>query len=349
MPHSIKKIVLDDLKKQTTLKKPVAQWHVALVGALSIGVPLFIGYFCDNMPFGLLAALGGRTCLYLRHEQPLLARMRSLLLASCGFLIAFAVGLSFSFNPLVSSIALGLWATLVHATVLCFKVKPPGSFFFIMIAAMASSMPFNLSATPERIFIMALGCISTAAISLSYNWMVGRNREKPDPIPTPLSIDREAHLSIALIMGLFMFISMLLGFLIRVKNPYWIPISCAAIMQGLSLSYTWQRSFQRVAGTLIGMALCWVILLGGLTPLKICIYLVLLQFAIETLLSRNYGLAIIFVTPLAILLTAVKLDTSDPSAFMLIRFIDCMIGTVLGLLGGFLIHGKQALNSRNKS
>jgi len=59
------------------------------------------------------------------------------------------------------------------------------------------------------------------------------------------------------------------------------------------------RTVQRVLGTVVGVAV--LALLAGMDPsgLWLVAIVALLQFAIEVVITRNYALALIFITPLA--------------------------------------------------
>jgi hypothetical protein len=54
---------------------------------------------------------------------------------------------------------------------------------------------------------------------------------------------------------------LLLAEALRLPRPYWVPVSCLAVLQGVTLRAVWNRQFQRVAGTALG---CVVGLLGGM-------------------------------------------------------------------------------------
>jgi len=59
----------------------------------------------------------------------------------------------------------------------------------------------------------------------------------------------------------------------------------------------WYRNVHRIVGTAIGMGLVWVLfsLSQGLWVMALLI--VVLSFVIEVLVTRNEGLAVIFITP----------------------------------------------------
>jgi nitrate/nitrite transporter NarK len=65
----------------------------------------------------------------------------------------------------------------------------------------------------------------------------------------------------------------------------------------------------------------------------------LLSVVVETLVVRHYGMAAVFITPMAILL-AEAAHLGQGSAFALIeaRFYDTLAGGLVGLLGGLALH-----------
>ena len=62
--------------------------------------------------------------------------------------------------------------------------------------------------------------------------------------------------------------------------------------------------------------------------------MMVLAFVTEMLVVRHYGLAMIFVTPLTILLAeATQLGHETPAALLQARLFDTLLGSVVGLLG----------------
>ncbi len=45
-----------------------------------------------------------------------------------------------------------------------------------------------------------------------------------------------------------MVVSLAVAFILGFENPYWIPISCLAVMQGSSSRHIWLRAVQRIIG-----------------------------------------------------------------------------------------------------
>lgn len=293
----------------------------------------------ENLQAGLMASLPGIVILHLPSTN-FSERMFTILICAFGFMISFLIGLLFSFNPFISSLVFGLFALFVHWVCLYLKVRPPGSFFFIMLAAVSSCMPFNLSLIPLKLGLIGLGAINATTLAFLYSLMTLKT-DKMSKAPA-LNPDKFEKFFEALILGVFMFASMLLGKMMKIENPYWIPISCAAVMQAGSTYTIWQRTFHRLLGTFIGIGLCWLILSFAQTPLALCLSIIALQFIIEMLVVRNYAFAVIFITPLTILLTeAGNPLIFKPELIIPARLDNIIIGSAIGALGGWAIYHEQ--------
>src|SRR5690606_4449299 len=67
--------------------------------------------------------------------------------------------------------------------------------------------------------------------------------------------------------------------------------------------------------------------------------MIVLSLVIEVLVVRNYGLAVIFITPLTIFLAeTTQTGQQTTQAIMLARVLDIALGSFVGLLGGAALH-----------
>ncbi len=252
------------------------------------------------MSYGILGSTAGLVILYLPSTS-VANRMITMLACSFGFMLSFAIGIIFSFHPLVSSLVLALLAFAVQWVANFFRMKLPGSFFFLMIATIAISMPFNLATIAVRIGVVGMGTMLACLLAFVYSLYIVR-KYPPKPVAPYVQRSRYDNTIESAILAIFMGSSLLIAHLLKLQNPYWVPISCMAVMQGVSLEHIWSRSLQRILGTFLGLGLAWLLLLQQLTPLTICISIFILQFIIEMLVVRHYGLAVIFITPLTLFL-----------------------------------------------
>ena len=152
-------------------------WHIPVLASLCVGIPLLIASYFGKPGYGILAGTGGLVILYL-PATTIAHRMIYLLSCSFGFMISFTIGISFSFNPIISSIVLGLFSFGIHWISNFFEMRPPGNFFFIMLASIASCLPF----TPLTIFLAESGntlitdpntLIPTRFLDILYGSLIG--------------------------------------------------------------------------------------------------------------------------------------------------------------------------------
>jgi MFS family permease len=340
-----KEFLKQELKEVFKLKPNNRHWSIPVLASLCVGIPMFVGYGMNMFSSALTVSLAGLVILYMPTNSNFVARMAKMLICSFVFLISFGIGIIFSFNPIISCLVFGIFSIIIHWFSLWLKMSPPGNFFFIMLAALASGIPFNLEKIPEKIGLIAIGTILACFLALTYSLII----RKPDIIKETSGMLKEVHFkkdadyAESFIVGFFMFASLLIGHLCGFNKPYWIPISCLAVMQGATAHHIWRRGFYRVLGTALGMGLCWIILSTLKDPLGICIAIVILQFIIESTVTRNYTLAVLFITPLTILLA----DASNPLAqspteLITSRLIDVLIGSLIGAIGGWFVYHEKS-------
>ena len=338
--HKSREIIHREIKALFQLKKTERLWHVPALASLCTGLPLLIAYYFSRLDLGVLSCMGGLVILYLPSTR-LEHRMKTLLFASFAFVISFAIGLGFCFNPIVSALVIGIYAIAVNMTTNYLRLPPPGNFFFIMLASMAACMPYDLHKLPVKVALLALGTLLACVLALLYSLYIMRKI----PAKTPKISEPKrtvTNFTESTVIGLFIGLSIYVGRYFRFDNPYWIPISCLAIMQGMNARHVGQRSFHRILGTVIGMGLSWFLLHLRLNALSICLCIFVLQFIIELLIVRQYALTVIFITPMTMFLAEIARGVSiDPDKLILTRLFDIVIGSIIGLVGGLILHNHK--------
>ena len=109
---------------------------------------------------------------------------------------------------------------------------------------------------------MTFGTLSTCLVVFLYCFIVKKklNLEKILNIPHTPQETRKSIIE-AIIFGIFLSIALGIGYFLNLTNPYWVAVACIAVIQGNSTQHVFQRSIQRIIGTLIGVVFCWGILL----------------------------------------------------------------------------------------
>ncbi|KIC93021.1 FUSC family protein [Flavihumibacter solisilvae] len=315
-------------------------WHIPLLASLCAGIPLAAGLYFGQLRYGILASTAALVILYL-PASTVAHRMITMLACSFGILVCFTTGIIFSFNEIVSSIVFGVLSFAIQWVANYFRMKPPGSFFFIMIAAIASCNPFDAATIPAKVGIVGMGTMLACVLAFTYSLYIVRRIPAGTEV---IQIKRKPYHNTveSAIMGVFMGLSLVIAHLLKWQNPYWVPISCLAVLQGVSLHHVWQRSLHRILGTFVGLGITWLILHLPITPLFICISIFVLQFMVEMLIVRHYGLAVVFITPLTIFLAeAGSAMTTDPNVLIPARMLEIAVGSVIGAFAGWFIHHEQ--------
>lgn len=340
----IKKIT-NEFQLLFLFKDAKTKWQKPLLTTFSIGLPLLLGLYFDNLQYGLSACLSGLIIIYLPESGTFTNRILTLLVCSFGFLVSSAFGYVFSFNTIVAIIAFGIFSMVVHWINLFYKISAPRSFFFILIAAMSICQPYNIESIPIKVGLMALGTMLTCMFAIVYLFFLSykeptSTKEEIMPI---FKKNTSADIWETLIYGCVMAVSLAIGHFFKLSNPYWIPISCAAVMQGASLYHIRQRMFQRILGTLVGVGFTWCLFhFIDYSPLLICISIIILQLMIELLIVKQYAIAVVFITPFTILLNeAANPLFNNPNALIALRFEEIIIGSILGAIGGWLLYKEK--------
>ncbi|MCQ4139279.1 FUSC family protein [Chryseobacterium sp. EO14] len=329
-------------------KQTERKWHFPFLAALCIGSCLFIGYFLGKPNYGALSSLGALTILYFT-SAPITQRMIHLAICAFGIVFSFTVSSFFGFNIYFAALSVGIISFLAHFISSYFKIPPPGNFFFIMVAAMASTYKFDLEMIPTRVGLVAMGAILSCSFAFLYSVFV----EKSKVVTVPRrSFNKRRYTKFveSTIIGFFMALTLIIGHLLEFKNTYWISIAAVAIMQGRNFEHVRQRNMHRILGTFIGIGLAWLILLFNPEKIVMIVIITVLQFIIELLIVRNYGFAVVFITPLTILLTETASEIHhDVEILMKARLLDTIIGSLIGFAAGFFLHHQQIINKLEKN
>ncbi|GAB7037883.1 MULTISPECIES: FUSC family protein [Catenuloplanes] len=127
-----------------------------------------------------------------------------------------------------------------------------------------------------------------------------------------------------------------------VGHAYWAAVSAVAVLQTPNLLGSVHRTVQRAVGTVLGVAVAAaaVLLLPG--QWSVVAAIVVLQVAAELLVVRNYGLAMLAVTPLAILVGELA-RPAPVTGLVRDRLLLTVLGAVVGLAGAVLIRNRAAV------
>ncbi|MBD0422232.1 FUSC family protein [Streptomyces sp. TRM S81-3] len=130
--------------------------------------------------------------------------------------------------------------------------------------------------------------------------------------------------------------------LLHLQHGYWAAVSAAAVLHSVNVRTTAQRAVQRTLGTLAGLLLALGVLAAHPSPTALAVVIVALEFLLEYVVARNYALGVVFLTPMALLLS----DLAAPAPageLVLDRVLGSVTGMAVGLLCALLVvHDRAA-------
>jgi len=265
-------------------------------------------------------------------------RMVMLMACAFGMNAAYTLGLASHFVPVALVPVLAFITVL--GVMLCrfYGIGMPGPLFFVMCASIAAYSPIGILEVPLMVGLFSMGTLLASLLAFFYSVYILRRRA-PLPVPPPPLPSFETMVFDPLVMGVFVGFSLLVAQVLGLEKAYWVPVSCLVVIQGVTLRAVWTRKLQRIAGTSVGLLLAWGVLHLPLDKWTVAGVMMVLAFIVETLVVRQYAFAAIFLTPMAILLAeAASLGHASPTALVQARFLDIVLGSFIGLLGGMCLH-----------
>jgi uncharacterized membrane protein YccC len=116
-----------------------------------------------------------------------------------------------------------------------------------------------------------------------------------------------------------------------IPRGYWVVLSAVAILQASHwIAFTITRAIQRFLGTLAGVVAFGLITLLAPAGLWLVATVAVLQFMIELVVAKNYGLALLFITPVALIISTAN-QSGSPLGIIGERVLDSLLGALIAL------------------
>ncbi|MDR5752457.1 MULTISPECIES: FUSC family protein [unclassified Caballeronia] len=123
------------------------------------------------------------------------------------------------------------------------------------------------------------------------------------------------------------------GAVVGLQRAYWAMAAAVLVLHmGQDWARTLQRGVERTIGTIVGLGVAGAILAAHPTDLWLVATIMSLQFLVEILVTRNYALAVVFVTAIALVIASGGQAGSDEGTLLVARGIDTTVGCAIGLL-----------------
>ncbi|WP_298283202.1 FUSC family protein [Acidocella sp.] len=123
-----------------------------------------------------------------------------------------------------------------------------------------------------------------------------------------------------------------LGAVLGLERVYWAMAAAVLVLhEGAAWTRALQLGIERALGTLLGLGLTAAILAIHPTGLGLVLVLMALQFTIDMLVPRNYALAAIFITAIALMVGTGGGLAPHPAHLLWLRGEETLVGCLTGL------------------
>lgn len=283
--------------------------------------------------FGALASLYGRFHYYGD-------RLRMQLGAGIVFISSMLLGTLLSILDAQISVRImvvAFIATIVTGVVSGYRWHPGGATFSVFAGGAVATMPaewINLA----QVLVVAS---ATVLFSLLLTAVLGllRTRSWTKVFRPRQPAVFRPDWSVSITVGAGALLAGLIGQTFDDDHWYWAMVAASVVLAGAAITSRITRSLQRFSGTTLGVLVAGLLLWLDLPVLAIIAAVILLQAAAELLIGRNYGVAMLAVTPLALLM--ISLASPIPAEILVVdrvfeTFIGSLVGTIVALISAKL-------------
>jgi hypothetical protein len=309
--------------------------------AVSVVAPLVVLRLTGHLEASLYAAFGAFASVYARRGPHL---DRLLMQGGAGLLQVACV----TAGTAVSSLDAGPWPVVVGTAVAAAMASaasdrlhwlPPGPLFAVFAFGACASVP----AEPPDIvtaLLVATGAAGFAVLVGAGGALLRLRRRPPRTVPRRRLPGREiggralTYFVAALVAG-----AAAAGF--GLSHGYWAAVAAVVPLAASGTEGRLQRAWHRLWGTAAGLVLAGVLLAaqpGGWTVVAL---VAALQVGAELFVLHHYATAMVFVTPMALLMT--RLGSSGPVGPLLVdRAVTTLLGVAIGVTTVLVVHDRTA-------
>jgi uncharacterized membrane protein YccC len=211
---------------------------------------------------------------------------------------------------------------------------PPGPLFVVFAFGAVASLPHTLDDVPVAVLVAGLSAAFAVVVGNTGAVLRRRPPQEPGRLRSPWSWEPVRCAIAAVVAG-----SISTG--VGIGHPYWATVAADAPLTAPGIGHQLLRAGHRVVGTLLGLGSAAALLSLHLEPVVIVLVIAGLQIATEFVVGRNYGLAMLFITPLALLMG--ELALARPMGPLL---VDRGVETLIGACVAVAVIGVEALLRR---
>ena len=333
----------DDLRSLLAFHPAPGRWPFAVSVGVAMALPVIIATAAGHAQLGPIASSGSLLAIYL-SQRSRRERAWALPLIGAGMLATMAAASLLAAAGTGTAGALAILAiAVIGSSMILFarQAGPPSGLFFALLAGAGSRLSQPVAQGGEGLSpllvvgMTALGCL-IAYVVIVAPLAIPSIRRRDAVLHAETERRRFAlHEPLRLLaprIAIATLIAVAVAVPLDVHRAYWVVLTAVAILQKEPhLRLTAVRAVHRVVGTLLGVGIFWLLALAHPTGYLLGILLGVLQCAAELLVVRNYGVALLVITPLSLLI-AEQGAGGDLTGVTGERVLDTLLGAAISAL-----------------
>lgn len=310
-----------------------------ILSALSVGLPLLLGYQRQELKIAIFGALFGFIMILNDHFGPLQRRILHLITTFVFILTGVMVGMLLREAPFL--LMLGLFAmsfTVGKAKGLGLELER--MLLFTTLQLMAASQSPELKDHYIQAFFYATFSLLSYLICLCLVYLVMKhqpNFQKSKRQELREAFSRTDSNRYAFILAVMSCLGLWVAQYLDVERGYWVVGTILIVMMPDRYQSLY-KSFQRLLGTLIGVVAASLLIKFQKDPVLLITFCTLAAFMTPYGQIKNYWLANVFIAGLILFFLEISNIKPHHGDFDLayMRLVDIGLGCLLGTLGTFL-------------
>jgi MFS family permease len=340
------------VKSVTELNEGPWRWAVGIQAGIAIGVPVALFTYTGHQSYGLIASLGGLISLY-GVAQSTIVRLRILPFVIAGLVVSSFCGVLTAGNAWSAGVGIVLVGILFSLLSFGTGLGAPGPVIFLLVTAISTRLasPAIMGGAGMDgaliVVLITMGAILAYLCIVLLSGIPYMRKLSPDPETPELSwrirFDKEMKLvTIRVIIAVIL--AMVITKPLGIQRSYWVIVAAAAILQGgRDRKLTTVRAIQRVLGTILGVVVFYLINWFHPEGIWVVVIVMLFQFATQVVITRNYVLGLIFITPLALVNSTVG-HAATAMVTVRERILDTIFGAIIALVVFWVEDGISRFN-----
>ena len=311
--------------------------RVALRASVSVVVPLLALWATGHLPWSIYAVFGAFASLYGRERTDrarltlqVEAGITQVAVVTLGVLVGLSDQRAWLSVPVAAAVAVGASYESARR-----GWHPPGSLFQVFAFAAVASAPATSGDVAPAVLVSAGSALFAVIVGMAGPAVRSVRSATPLAPARPIGGAVEGVTRYALQSGAGVLVAGALATSAGIGRPYWAMVSAVVPLVARDLAVQLTRGLHRIVGTGLGLLVAWALFAFDVRGLALVALVAVLQAGAELLVGRNYALALVCVTPLALLM--VHLVAPIPTGeLMRDRGVETVIGVLVGIGVGYL-------------